>query len=227
MSEQTAAFAPSVAAAYDFSGMRVIADIGGGQSTLLAAILRRHRQLRGILFDVADVARRAGSVLRDAGVAGRCEIIAGDFFTGVPKGADGYMLANVLHDWDDDNAVRILQACRHAMGPGGRVLIAERLIPDNPYDAVPVLLTHLPHSTASRTRSYIRSSLRSGHTSARTGPGGAQGRSAPEAGHTEPGLGLPARASVRPAHLTATDPLLPDLRDALTLIKWLGGAHQF
>lgn len=143
MSERTAAFAPGIAATYDFSAMRVIADIGGGQGTLLAAILRRHQHLRGILFDVADVTRRAGSVLREAGVADRCEIIAGDFFAGVPKGADGYILANVLHDWDDDSAVQILQACRHAMGPSGRVLIAERLIPDDPHDAVPVLLSDL------------------------------------------------------------------------------------
>jgi hypothetical protein len=143
MSERTAAFAPGVAAAYDFSGMRVIADIGGGQGTLLAAILRRHHHLRGILFDVADVADRAGPVLREAGVAGRCEIIAGDFFAGVPEGADGYLLANVLHDWDDRRAVQILQACRRAMGTGGRVLIAERLIPDDPREAVPVLLSDL------------------------------------------------------------------------------------
>jgi O-methyltransferase domain/Dimerisation domain len=143
MSERTAALAPGLAATCDFSGIRVIADIGGGQGTLLAAILRRHSHLRGILFDVADVARRAGPVLHDAGVAGRCEIIAGDFFAGVPQGADGYILANVLHDWDDNRAVQILQACRHAMSPGGRVLIAERLIPEDPHDAVPVLLSDL------------------------------------------------------------------------------------
>jgi SAM-dependent methyltransferase len=143
MSERTAAFAPSVAAACDFSGMEVIADVGGGQGTLLAAILRRHQQLRGILFDVPAVASRAGRVLRDAGVADRCEVVGGDFFTGVPPGADGYILANVLHDWDDGHAVRILQACAHAMRPGGRVLIAERLIPGNPRDAAPVLLSDL------------------------------------------------------------------------------------
>jgi SAM-dependent methyltransferase len=143
MSERTAAFASSVAATYDFSGMHVIADIGGGQGTLLAAILHRHQHLRGILFDVADVARRAGSVLRDAGVADRCEIAGGDFFAGVPEGADGYILANVLHDWDDDRAIQILQTCRQAMRPGGRVLIAERLIPEDPRDAVPVLLSDL------------------------------------------------------------------------------------
>jgi len=143
MSERTAAFAPALAASYDFPAMRVIADIGGGQGTLLAAVLRRHHQLRGILFDVADVAGRAGRVLREAGVADRCQIVTGDFFAGVPEGADGYILANVLHDWDDNRAVQILQACRRAMGPGGRVLITERLIPDDPPDAVPVLLSDL------------------------------------------------------------------------------------
>ena len=76
MSERTAAFAQSVAATYDFAGMRVIADIGGGQGTLLAAILRRHEHLRGVLFEAADVADRAASVLREAGVGERCEIVA-------------------------------------------------------------------------------------------------------------------------------------------------------
>jgi SAM-dependent methyltransferase len=143
MSERTAAFAPSLAATYDFSAMRVIADIGGGQGTLLAAILRRHQHLRGILFDVPDAARRAERVVRDAGLADRCEIVGGDFFAGVPEGADGYVLANVLHDWEDRSSVQILQACRRAMNPGGRVLIVERLIPDDPRDAVPVLLSDL------------------------------------------------------------------------------------
>jgi O-methyltransferase domain/Dimerisation domain len=143
MSERTAAFAPSVAAAYDFAAMRVLADIGGGQGTLLAAILRRHEHLRGVLFERADVADRAASALREAGVADRCQIITGDFFTGVPDGADGYILANVLHDWDDGRCVQILQACRRAIGPRGRVLIVERLIPDDPREAVPVLLSDL------------------------------------------------------------------------------------
>jgi O-methyltransferase domain/Dimerisation domain len=143
MSERTAAFAPRLAATYDFSRMRVIADIGGGQGTLLAAILRQHQHLRGILFDVPGAVRRARHVLREAGVASRCTVTAGDFFAGVPGGADCYLLANVLHDWDDSQAVQILQACRHAMGSGGRVLIAERLIPQDPHNAVPVLLSDL------------------------------------------------------------------------------------
>jgi hypothetical protein len=143
MSERTAAFAPSVAIGYDFSGMRTIADVGGGKGTLLAAILRAQGHLRGVLFERPAVAAAAPDVLRAAGVADRCEIVAGDFFAGVPEGADGYILANVLHDWDDLRAVHILGNCRRAMVAGGRVLIVERLIPDHPADAVPVLLSDL------------------------------------------------------------------------------------
>jgi hypothetical protein len=143
MSERTAAFAPSVAADYDFSRMRIVADIGGGRGTLLAAILQAHSHLRGVLFDLPTAAADASGVLRAAGVEGRCEIVAGDFFEGVPEGADGYIVANVLHDWDDARSVQILSACRQAMAADGRVLIVERLIPDDPGDAVPVLLSDL------------------------------------------------------------------------------------
>jgi hypothetical protein len=82
-------------------------------------------------------------VLGAAGVADRCQVVPGDFFQGVPDGADAYILANVLHDWDDADSVRILGACRRAMAEDGRVLIVERLIPDDPADAVPVLLSDL------------------------------------------------------------------------------------
>jgi hypothetical protein len=143
MSERTAAFAPSVAARYDFSRMRIVADIGGGKGTLLAAILRAHGHLRGVLFDRPAVAGNAAGVLRSAGVEDRCEVVPGDFFDGVPEGADGYILANVLHDWYDARAVQILGACRRAMAKDGRVLVVERLIPSDPHAAVPVLLSDL------------------------------------------------------------------------------------
>ena len=143
MSERTWAFAPSVAGRYDFSGLRTVADIGGGQGVLLAAILQAHQQLRGILFDVAAVTGSAADLLRGAGVADRCRVITGDFFQSVPAGADAYLMANVLHDWDDDQSRQILANCRQAMAPGGRVLIIERLIPDDPAAAVPVLVSDL------------------------------------------------------------------------------------
>jgi hypothetical protein len=138
MSERTAAFAPSVAGSYDFSGIGSVVDVGGGRGTLLAAILRRHTQLRGTLFDTAAVLTRAEDLPDD-----RCELVAGDFFERVPPGADCYLLANVLHDWADERAIAILRNCRQAMARGGRVLIVERLIPGRPGDAVPTLLSDI------------------------------------------------------------------------------------
>jgi len=143
MSERTAAFAPSVAAGFDFSPLRTVADIGGGKGTLLAAILRAHGHLRGILFDRPSGLTDAAGVLKAEGVADRSEIVPGDFFQGVPDGVDGYILANVLHDWNGADSVRILGRCRRAMPKYGRVLIVERLIPDDPADALPVLLSDL------------------------------------------------------------------------------------
>jgi SAM-dependent methyltransferase len=143
MSERTAAFAPSVAETCDFAGVRTVADVGGGQGTLLVEILRRHPHLQGIVFDVPTVAARAEAVLDAADLGNRCEVMAGDFFTAVPPGADCYLLANVLHDWDDARAAEILGNCRRAMAPGGRVLIVERLIPGDPGQAVPTLLSDI------------------------------------------------------------------------------------
>jgi O-methyltransferase domain len=143
MTERTSAFAPSVASACDFAGAATVADVGGGRGTLLAAILRAHPGLRGVLVETPAVAAAAGPSLEAAGVAGRCAVVAGDFFAGVPAGADRYLLANVLHDWDDDRAAAILDRCREAMAPGGRVLIVERLIPDDPEQALPALLSDI------------------------------------------------------------------------------------
>jgi hypothetical protein len=103
MSERTAAFAPSVAATYDFSSMRRVVDVGGGRGTLLAAVLAAQTHLHGVVFDLPEGVAGAAETLRVAGVANRCTIDSGDFFVAVPAGGDGYLLANVLHDWDDDH----------------------------------------------------------------------------------------------------------------------------
>jgi hypothetical protein len=143
MLERTAAFAPSVAAGYDFTGIRTVVDVGGGRGTLLAALLRGHGHLQRTLFEVPAVAAGTRAVLDAAGVTGRCQVVAGDFFHTVPAGADCYMLANVPHDWDDTKAAEILASCRTAMTKHSRVLIIERLIPDNPAEALPVLLSDI------------------------------------------------------------------------------------
>jgi hypothetical protein len=106
-------------------------------------ILRRHAHLHGILFETPAVAARADAVLDAIDLADRCRVLAGDFFENLPDGADYYVLANVLHDWDDTQAGQILRNCRRAMARGGRVLIVERLIPDMLGDAVLTLLSDI------------------------------------------------------------------------------------
>jgi O-methyltransferase domain/Dimerisation domain len=143
MSERTAAFAPSVAATYDFSRMHRIVDVGGGRGTLLAAVLAARTYLHGILFDLPEGVAGAKEILRTAGVVDRCAIDSGDFFVTVPSGGDGYLLANVLHDWDDERCVAILRNCRRAMHGDGRVLIVERTIFRDPEQSIPTLLSDL------------------------------------------------------------------------------------
>jgi SAM-dependent methyltransferase len=142
MAERTAAYAPSVAATYDFSDVRTVLDVGGGNGTLLVEILRRHHHLSGVLFETATVAARADAVLDAPDLGDRCQVLAGDFFQVVP-GADCYVLANVLHDWDDARSIEILRNCRQAMPGAGRVLIIERLIPEDGADPIPTLLSDI------------------------------------------------------------------------------------
>lgn len=115
--------------AYDFEPFRTIVDVGGGSGLTLSAILRRHPGAQGVLFDLPDVAKRAAEVIARTGVSDRCRIVGGDFFESVPASGDAYLLRHVLHDWDDREAISILEKCRNAMRPGGRVLVVETVIP--------------------------------------------------------------------------------------------------
>lgn len=117
LSRQVAA---AVLAAYDFGRFGTVVDIAGGSGTFLAAILARHATMRGILFDLPHVVAGAGPILAAAGVVGRCTIVEGSFFEAVPPGGDAYVLKAILHDWDDEDCVRILQTCRQAMTGGRR-----------------------------------------------------------------------------------------------------------
>ena len=97
--------ASAVASAYDFSSLRVIADIGGGNGTLLTAVLERNLKARGILFDLPHVVEAAKKTL-PATISRRCELVGGDFFKAIPRGADAYLLKYILHDWDDEKSRR-------------------------------------------------------------------------------------------------------------------------
>jgi predicted O-methyltransferase YrrM len=129
MAERHRALDAAVADAYDFSGARLLVDVGGGHGFLAAAVLHRNPGLRAVLMDRPEVVAGAGPTLKAAGVADRVEVVGGDFFAAVPSGGDVYALGAVLYDWDDEQAVAVLSNCRRAMGADGRLLVAEIVIP--------------------------------------------------------------------------------------------------
>ena len=131
MVDLTQPVALAVARSVDWSGMRLIVDVGGGYGELIASILSEHPSLRGILFDLAHATAAAGSRLAAAGVEGRCTLVTGSFFDAVPGEADAYLLKSVLHDWDDDHAVEILRNCRRAMASHARLFVIERIAPEH------------------------------------------------------------------------------------------------
>jgi hypothetical protein len=116
-------------AAYDFSTLRTVVDVGGGNGQNLTAILKRHPSLHGILFDLPAVVERARARIEALGLSDRCRIQGGDFFSAVPPGADAYVLRHIIHDWQDKEAIAILRNCRLAANPGGKVLVVETVIP--------------------------------------------------------------------------------------------------
>jgi O-methyltransferase domain/Dimerisation domain len=121
---------PAVSAAYDFSGLTTIVDVGGATGHLLTTILANYPKSRGILFDLPHVVREAPALIQSRSLTDRVTIEAGSFFDRVPSGADAYVLSHIIHDWSEDQCLTILGNCRRAMNPGGRVLIIEMVLPD-------------------------------------------------------------------------------------------------
>jgi hypothetical protein len=115
--------------AYDFSGVKVLADIGGGNGSLLTGVLKRYAAMRGILFDLGHVVGRAQANLQAAGVADRCQVIEGNFFETVPAGADAYLFRHIIHDWTDEQSLQILGHCRTVIPETGRLLLVECVVP--------------------------------------------------------------------------------------------------
>ena len=120
---------PAVAAAYDFSGIGTLIDVGGGTGNLLTTILAAHPTVRGVLQDVPHVAAQARSLIASRSLTDRCTVVEGDFFESVVEGGDAYILSHVIHDWDEASCLRILGHVRRAMSPAGRVLLVEMVIP--------------------------------------------------------------------------------------------------
>jgi SAM-dependent methyltransferase len=129
--------------AYDFDGIKTIVDVGGGEGTFVTKILSAYEGMRGVLFDQPPVIEKARRWIAGTPVADRCECVGGSFFDGVPPGADAYVLKQVLHDWSDEESVRILRNCRDAMTPDGRVLVAAYLVPKPPATPLKYLMAGL------------------------------------------------------------------------------------
>ena len=131
MTSISAMEARATSGAYDFKGVETLMDVAGGHGLLLATILRRHKTMRGVLFDLPHVAAGASATFTRARITGRVRIESGDFFKELPSGADAIIMKHILHDWDDDSATQILQACHRALGTRGKVLIVDAVVPPN------------------------------------------------------------------------------------------------
>jgi hypothetical protein len=118
---------PAILAARDWASLARVVDVGGGDGTLLNALLTRHPGLRGTLVELPSPAAAAREAATAAGLAERIEVVVGSFFDPLPPGAGGYLLSDILHNWDDDDAVAILRRCADAAGPDGAVFVIERL----------------------------------------------------------------------------------------------------
>lgn len=130
MGNLSALVASEVAAHVDTSGLTRAVDIGGAEGTLIAALLVKNPSLAGIVFDLPHVTATAEAKLAAQGLLGRCTVVAGDFFKSVPS-ADLYVLKQILHDWNDEQAATILRNCARSMTSRGRVAIVEMVIPDD------------------------------------------------------------------------------------------------
>lgn len=130
MTDMSMSTAPAVVDAYNFSGIKRLADIAGGHGYLLSQVLKANPTMKGILFDVEPVVAGADALLEREGVRDRVEKVAGDFFASVPAGADAYIMKHIIHDWDDQRARKILRNIRQVMPPNATVLIIEVVVPE-------------------------------------------------------------------------------------------------
>ena len=119
----------AIVEAYDFRGIDTLTDVGGGYGTLLLEILEAKPHIRGVVADRPPTLEVATRAIRAKGLEERCSAVECDFFKEVPPGSDAYLLSHILHDWDDERCRGILDNCRKATGPNGRLLVVEMIVP--------------------------------------------------------------------------------------------------
>ncbi len=152
--------APKILEAYDFSGIGTLVDVAGGHGYLLSAILRKHPEVKGIIFDLPHVVGGATERMEQLGLSSRCQAVSGDFFKAVPQG-DAIVMKHIIHDWDNERAHTILESCHKALSPSGssaRLLIVEWILGDPPSRFMDVEMLMLPGGRE-RTESEYRELL--------------------------------------------------------------------
>lgn len=124
--------APAIAALerYDFSGIKRLVDVGGGVGTLLAAVLKMNPGMTGVVQDLATVTAEAPAHLAEQGVEDRVEVVSASFFDSVVPGADAYVLSRVLHNWSDEDCLKILGRIREVMPPHAKLIVVDSVVPD-------------------------------------------------------------------------------------------------
>jgi hypothetical protein len=135
MTSVTAHTNEAITSLYDFSQFGTIVDVGGGHGGLITSILEKNPQVKGILFDAAEVIEGARPKIEAAGLADRLETVAGDFFKSVPEGGDAYIMKWIIHDWDDEKSNTILKNIRSRMQPTNKLILVDCVVPE----------THEPH----------------------------------------------------------------------------------
>jgi len=130
MSGLTAQANEALHAAYTFSGIKRIMDVGGGHGGLITSILQRNPEMTGILFDSPQVIEGAKANVESLAVPDRCELVGGNFFESVPSGADAIILKWIIHDWNDDQSVTILKNCHRALPDNGKLILVEAVVPE-------------------------------------------------------------------------------------------------
>ena len=141
----------------------MVADIGGGNGSLISALLARYPNMKGILFDLGYVVSRANENLKAAGVADRCSVIEGSFFDSIPAGADAYVLRHIIHDWTDEQCIQILGRCRKVIPADGKLLIVDCVVPagnaPSPAKDMDIIMLTFPGGRE-RTEAQFRSLLK-------------------------------------------------------------------
>ena len=130
MSSVTAVTNEAITSLYDFSGFKKLVDVGGGHGGLITSLLKSNPAMKGVLFDAPQVIEGARARIEAAGLAERCETVAGDFFKAVPEGGDAYIMKWITHDWDDERAITILKNCRNQMPANGRLILVDCVVPE-------------------------------------------------------------------------------------------------